>query len=322
MNIATNPGAHYSHLTDKNPKTIQRLPGPVRDKLSYLRDQAMKVSAMASGLYATYQKTRENRDEAAADLTRFDREYPPQDAIVDGKRTKVHLAERAPLVERIERLNGELKKLSAAQDSNTLGFSVDELLDKLAQMNGKFVPVIPVQVKIENRSLTATLSSIRARQAQLRDQISEIENLPSSAAEAKAAAKAQIDAIAEKGAPDAIGLLHGGQIAFQEEMVIGSGHGNHQYSTVAQVKNAFALTVWLHRDLLLQKINEQIDAEADDKPAMTVDERTAKLDQLNKSLTRLLRDEEAIIMKIEEHGSVVPRLHRDPLILLGVELAK
>ena len=78
----------------------------------------------------------------------------------------------------------------------------------------------------------------------------------------------------------------------------------------------------IHPYVIRTEKRQAIDAEGDgNAPPLSVEERNAKLAQLEKSLTRLFRDEEAVIMKIEEHGAVIPRLTRDPLILLGVELA-
>jgi hypothetical protein len=89
----------------------------------------------------------------------------------------------------------------------------------------------------------ASLDDIRAQHADLLDQLAVAENAPLTAAEAKAATRAQIELIAERGQPNVSSLFHGGAIAWPDEILVANGAGHHQYSSVATIRDAFALTV-------------------------------------------------------------------------------
>jgi hypothetical protein len=325
MNVATAPAsAQYNFSAPSEVSALAKLPKSAIDKFEKLRALEIRANALRSGLYEAYQTARENFGNAQRDLLNFDKRYGATVTVVrEGKRIEEEQSGRAPLREQVERLKAEVDRLRAEQASTNIGFNTSDIIGFLSSTNATFVAVPSPKVVVEKgQSLSDSLAQIRARQSEVRDEIVDTENAPLPPAEAKEAMRKQLAAIAENGQPDISGLTHGLPVAFPTELLTASGHVPNAVTVAANVKNAFAFSVWLHQETLVRRLSEAIDAaaEATDAVPLNAIDRGAKLIALNKSLTSLLRSEEATIMKIEESGGAVQRTCRDPMILLGIEM--
>ncbi|HVO94562.1 MAG TPA: hypothetical protein VMT22_17065 [Terriglobales bacterium] len=76
--------------------------------------------------------------------------------------------------------------------------------------------------------------------------------------------KAQIEALAERGRPNLFALVHGGAVQWPMEMLVSTGAGVHQYSTVANVPDTLGIFAWTHKDALLKKLDTEIAASLGD----------------------------------------------------------
>jgi hypothetical protein len=315
--------AQYSFSQPSEVSALAKLPQSAIAKFEKLRALETRANALRSGLYEAYNVARENFGNAQRDLLKFDRQYGATVTVIkDGKRVEEEQTGRAPLREQVERLKVEVARVAAEQKATNIGFSTSDIVAFLYSSSAEFVAVAPSRVAVEKgQSLSDCLAQIRARQSEVRDEIVSVENAPLTAPEAKEQLRAQIAAIAEKGQPDISGLLHGLPVAFPTEILTASGHVPNAVTVAANVKNAFAFSVWLHQDAIVRKLSEAIDAaaEASDAVPLNAVDRGAKLIALNKLLTTLLRSEESCICRIEEQGGAVQRTTRDPLILLGIE---
>lgn len=324
MNVATAPAsAQYNFSAPSEVSALAKLPQSAIAKFEKLRALETRANALRSGLYEAFQTARENFGNAQRDLLKFDREYGAVVTVVkDGKRVEEEQTGRAPLREQVERLAAEVKRLQAEQAATNIGFNTSDIIAFLSSSSAEFVAVPPPKVVVDKgASLIDALAKVREQQASLRDEIVATETAPLPPQEAKEAMRNQIAQITEKGTPDVSGLLHSFPVSFPTELLTASGHVPNAVTVAANVKNAFAFSVWLHQDTLVRKLSEAIDAAAEASNAIPLNavDRGAKLIGLQKTLVGLLRSEEATICKIEEQGGAVQRTTRDTLILLGIE---
>ena len=323
---ATAPSQRFNFtLGNVEARALAKLPKPALEKLEHLKDVETRMTALRNGLYESYNTARENFGAAQLALTRFDREYPAPTQIVDDgeggtKRVEVPHPEREPLVAQVERFRNEMARITAQQGQANPGFSTKDILEWLAANPAKFVMAPAPKVAITG-SLADTLASIRMKQSEAREALIEVQNAPATAQEAKARMRAEVAALAALGAPDINPLFYNHPVGWPAEILRVDGAGVHQYTSVATVKNAFALTVWLHSDAIVKRLEEDIDAAADET-ALSSQDREARITQLNTALLLLERQEEAIIIKIEMSGGAVTRTTTLPEILLGIERAK
>lgn len=115
-------------------------------------------------------------------------------------------------------------------------------------------------------------------------------------AEAKTKAEATIRAMAARGKPDVGALFHGGNIGFPKTLV---GRNGAQFR---YVNDGVALVAWLFEDDLILKLDELIDAEADDANALTVDGQLRALDDVQDELLALHRERAAIVNRLAADG--------------------
>jgi hypothetical protein len=93
--------------------------------------------------------------------------------------------------------------------------------------------------------------------------------------------------------------------------VIGIGSAEHV--------DALALVAWLHRDALIARLEEEIDAQADDAKALSDEARSTKTAEIRSAILTAEREEEAIIRLIEQEGAEFERrADADPRAILSV----
>jgi hypothetical protein len=132
----------------------------------------------------------------------------------------------------------------------------------------------------------------------------------------------QITALAQQGAPSVSRLVAvDGPVEFQTQRLSSEVHGAQRSLAFATVPDALALTCWLHREALIERLDAEIDAEADDKAALTHDQRQQQEAQLLRDVLAVERDEATLVFQAQSQG--LPVEHRadiDPVALLGVAL--
>jgi hypothetical protein len=307
---------------------LRALPAPAQRRFEELRRAELRQRAFVDGLYEQQRRVREQIAAAEIELGQHDRQRGPYALFERDDKGNVIEAvdpERVAIVERIAALKSELRRLADDQEAANPGYSTADIRDWLAQQpataNFTAAPV-PLIKPTKGESLTDLLTRVRAEQATLRDRIAATESAPLTGAEARASARAQVEAIAVRGRPDVASLFHGGEIGWPTELLTTNGGGHHEYVSVAQVVAAFPFVVWAHKDAVLAAINAEIDAQADDANALSAEVRATAIAEGAATLLDLQRKEERICEMIEETtGQTVRRLNRDPMVLLGIEVS-
>ena len=323
------PAAHESPSNaDTADARLKALPVSARDKFEKLRRAELRSRALVDGLYDQQQRIREQRDHAVRDLGIFDRRYPPEFTYEESnkdtgerRRIPVVFPEREALVAKIEHGKSELTRLADEQRAANLGYSTDDILNWLASQPGKFITA-PAALKLARGetpadAFTRNVEAIAAINAEL----ATAQNAGRTIAEAKAAMRAEIARLAETGRPNVTSLFHGGGIEWLTEMFVAGGHGVHEHIVSATIKDAFALTVWAHKDAIVAALDAEIERAGDDANALSAEAQATRQLELSAALLAHQRQGEAIIERLEGDGISVHRTCIDPLVLLGIQPA-
>jgi hypothetical protein len=103
--------------------------------------------------------------------------------------------------------------------------------------------------------------------------------------------------------------------------------GGHCFNTevpalaVAELEAAVPLLVWLHKDALIRRLDVEIDAEADDKAALTLEARQKAEAEVMGDLLAVERDEAVLVWQAQSQN--LPVEHRadcSPLAILQCRL--
>lgn len=170
----------------------------------------------------------------------------------------------------------------------------------------------------------------RCRQAaqDLRRERAVTDAAPVPSAEAKAAARAFVAETAALARPDVSQLLTGrGAVtypALAELPVLPLMNADYgMVAPGARVRDGLALACWLMLDTVIAALDREVDANADDKRAMTREARATRLAEIDAQILTAERDEVAFVEMAEGQGANLD--HRpdvDPRALLRVTLAE
>ena len=132
--------------------------------------------------------------------------------------------------------------------------------------------------------------------------------------------------MAQRAEPNVSGLIEhaDGEIAFPKPLLRSQVHNVPQAPAAvayAEAVDPVALAAWLFGDALIKRLDAAIDAEADDKNAMTPEAREKAEAVVMADLLSVSRDEAALVWIAQ--SEMLPVEHRadcSPLALLGLRL--
>ena len=170
------------------------------------------------------------------------------------------------------------------------------------------------------------LDAIEARRRRCRELCADqhrIRCAPYPSSHCKARAKEQIEALAMQGAPTVSALIeHDGDLIWPQACLRSEVRGGeHPALAFAEVPDTIALFAWLHRDLLIKRLDAEIDTESDDASALTHEARQQAEAEVMGDLLDIERQEAALTWQAQAQG--LPCEHRsdiNPLALLAVRL--
>ena len=326
----TKPAAsELTHDADAADARLKSLPISARDKFEKLRRAELRSRALIDGLYDQQQRVREQRDLAQRDLAIFDRRHPPEFTYEESnkdtgerRRIPVVFPEREALVAKIEHGKSELTRLADEQRAANLGYSTDDILSWLASQSTTFVAApVPFVKPGKNETLADLLEHNRQAQSTINTELATAQNAGRTIAEAKAAMRAEVARLAEKGRPEVASLFQGGNIEWPSEQFVAGGHGAHQYVVSATVKDTFAFAVWAHKGAIIAALDAEIERAGDDANALSAEAQATRIAELDAALLAHRRQGEAIIERLEGDGITARRTCTDPLVLLGIQPA-
>ncbi|ESW91717.1 hypothetical protein X773_01170 [Mesorhizobium sp. LSJC285A00] len=169
-----------------------------------------------------------------------------------------------------------------------------------------------------------TIDVVAERIAQFRADITETTSAPWPADDAKRRATLEVDTLASRGRIRVSQSIdHGQQLHWPSEKTILRGFGRLDALGRSDNYNEFevsadvAIVTWLHRDALLAKLFEEIDAFADDARALTADQRNSALSKLNSNILAEQRLIAEIVWREDAHDRWPADC--DPRAVLGID---
>jgi hypothetical protein len=139
----------------------------------------------------------------------------------------------------------------------------------------------------------------------------------------KAKMRQQIEQLAQVGTPDVASLVeHDRPIEWARQQVQSEVRGGERLGLgFAETPDAVALLAWTFKDALIARLDAEINAEADDKSALSHEEREKRAAVVQSDLLDLERQECQLTgMAQAERLPVEHRADINPVALLGVRL--
>jgi len=178
----------------------------------------------------------------------------------------------------------------------------------------------PALVKVRG-DIAAEVAKVRAGIERIEADFAKVEAAPAPAADLKARAFAEIDAIADAGKPTVYTTTRGSSpINLKRQLELSAHATGGDASGVSIRGNAGAnFFVWLMRDEIRQRIGAMIDA-APQAGVMSDDQREKAFASLAAQRLELERAEECLIATAEADGrTIARRTDLDPRAFLGIE---
>lgn len=182
--------------------------------------------------------------------------------------------------------------------------------------------------KIGKGGIAEALQSVRESIARLAADQHTVESAAHPSSDVKLRMVAQIEALAERGAPNVSNAIEAGlDIRFAtidiRSPLTGfvSSTGMPQLSGWAShsAPDALALIGWLFKGQLIDALSDEIDALADDENALDDAARATKLEELRRAQLQSERLEERLIeIAAEEGRTIARRPSADPRAVLGL----
>ena len=305
---------------------LSRLPQSAQQKFEHLRRIELRARSTINGLRDELLRIRETRQDAERELAKFDEQHAGKYVIEEDEKTGLRKRlpftnpDRNNLVATIAACRAEHTRLLAEQEAAPIISTANILAWLKDQGDTQFVAAHTPNKIGRIEVLAVALEKNRDAQAQVQDQLVAIESEPLTAADAKAAMRAEIEAMAESGQPNISPLFAGQPIVWAtRQFLTHTLGGDHPHGVSTSIRDASALTVWINRELIINKLDQLIDAEATTSGALSREERARELAERSANLLLLQRQEEAIIERLEAQGQVIRRQCTDPLVLLGIE---
>ena len=288
----------------------QQLPAAIRYRLQTLRDVAADRHTLVLRCIDDTQASRQEMQQAQRRLRELEHRHHD---LPDDHHSLVQLNEvisRAGAT--IVRLDARMAELSPAwAEAARLVGNLEKFLREHARSELRMYAGAPPQLLKNETALTGLERASRRGRALLADR-QEILAAPFPSAVAKEIARVQLAKRAESAAPDVSGLVNClDPIRFRINGVPIETVGVDDLFRVDNV----GLLAWVFEKEFLTAIDRAIDIEADDKIALTTEQRLAKLKTIDGDILAAEREEAAF----SDLAGLLPRADIDPRAFLNLD---
>jgi hypothetical protein len=297
---------------EKSP--FERLPAAAQEKLALLRMQAREANALCRIPFSDIEEAREM-------LGRIDAHIAEQRRL--GK-AESHPAVAVELAQRVE-FSSKANKLATEYGRRCDVWN--ELAQQLSRIENfildnarkAFLSAPPINAPaVDAGRIVDAVQAKRIEIAALRRNIQETIDAPRHSSAAKKVARAQIEELASRGAPDVMPMIEsGGSFTFPllSEIEFTPTMGSRYSTAVA----SDALLCWLFKKQMIVAVDAEIDANAMDAEALSDDERARLLALWRPDLLAAERLEEALIEAAAATGQTIARrMDADVRAILGL----
>jgi hypothetical protein len=299
---------------------LDRLPAEARETLLRLRDERDDLRAAVNAVADQREHLRREQQEAEAHVRRL------RDPLARGGYSKKPDDPQVIASQgRVDRLFLERARVQSNYDARAGRW---QTLARLVTNAEKWLASVPVGIAIvmhpadpkprKGETVEAAIERLRQQRDELLAELRKLKSAPLPSAGAKARARTEIEALAQRGRPDVFRLIeHGEGIAWPSALATVTAYvapGQEPTPMTARSTDALALLAWLAKDELLEAIEAEIDQRADDANALTPAQRKKREAELADAILAVERDEAALV----EQGGGEHRPDLDPRALLGV----
>jgi hypothetical protein len=137
--------------------------------------------------------------------------------------------------------------------------------------------------------------------------------------------RSQVEILAERGEPDIYPLVEIGQakirwpvIQTTAQLGVHAAHGGNLSGY--EVNDALAFQCWLHRDKIIERLEQQIDDASDDANALTIEQRKVAENEILDELLTTERAEQLVLAQSEGAGLDIQRPDADCRAVLGIAI--
>jgi hypothetical protein len=314
-----------------------RLPEPARDKLdaliqtkadtyALLRETMDKVADLRATLAEAEQQVRVMREQhERGDLARHVYDDGRHGSVGEKFRIEPDDERLAAAEQKVANARAALERQSSLNDARaarwqalgSLIAAVERYVDRLPE-NAPLDIAPPMATALrKGETPAAAVERARRTREKLVAEKDAVRRAPISSGRAKEKARAQIRQLAESAAPNVIGLIEGrGDFEFPKARellqlrgmvrtdagLIDVHSGGPTYH-----HNAVALMAWLFGDDLIARIDEEIDAVADDAAALDEGTRAQRVAALDAEILLAEREEEAATLAAHDSGIEIER---------------
>jgi hypothetical protein len=176
---------------------------------------------------------------------------------------------------------------------------------------------------LKNETVLDAIERLRRRGRELRADAHRIASAPYPSTFCKQLMRAEIDELAMRGEPSMALLVEHGrrEVAWPMQRLTSQVYAEQRALAFAEVPDVLALICWLHKDALIAALDREIDAESDDKAALSHEARQKAEAEVMGDLLAVERDESALVWQAQAQG--LPCEHRadcSPLAILQLRL--
>lgn len=304
------------------------LPAEAADRLRALRltrDDAGAIMRSLMDRVLDARATRQDAETRLRSLTKTVRPLPPDHPSVIA-------------VQRIiDNANAELQRLAnheaitagAFNHAGRLVTTIERWARDHVSAGRAFAPAPTIEPRLlENENVIDAIERNRREIRRLEADLHACRSAPIPAAEAKAAMREQVAALAARGRPYVEGLIeHGEPITFEALNMRASSvnvedasdprrDGTPRQASIPQRAappvivawsqlDALGLVAWLHQDALVKRLSAEIDAAADDGAALSIADRKKRETELLSEIAGTRRQIAALIRAAEAEGIAV-----------------
>ena len=175
----------------------------------------------------------------------------------------------------------------------------------------------------KGETVVDAIERLRRRGREMRADLHRVASAPFPSSFCKKRIVETVGALAARGAPDVSTLIeHNGEVGWpQQRLTAKLFDAERSALAFAEPVDALALFAWTFKDVLVAKLAAEIDVEADDDAALSIEAREKAEAELLEDLLDIERQEADLIFSAQREG--LPVEHRadvSPLALLGVRL--
>ncbi len=291
---------------------IEWLPPAAAERLRLLRQRAADAHRLIPE-FETIREASMRKIEAANELKRLTDH--PQDF---GFNLKPDDPRVKTAIKHLEKMTADLKRLTELREVRTAAWHAASAALAACESwlrDGKphgttFEEVETEPPKLDKgEDVLSGIERLRRRVRELRADLHRIASAPFPSSYDKAQMRAQVEALAQRGAPSVSRLVElDGPVDFQMQSLRSEVHAERRSVAFTDTADALALIAWLHRDGLIAALDREIASEADDKAALSHEARQKAEAETKGDLLAVERDESWFVWSAMEQN--LPVQHR------------